>query len=94
MSAQTMKEIPGKRFHNMSENGKWLLAFDTGYIGIYNTETDEFQDYDDPMTAYDLGIGNCVTNSGFLVGAIDGRPAILDIDKKELLLSDKQFDNP
>ena len=83
MSAQTMKEIPGKRFHTMSENGKWLLAFDTGYIGIYNTETDEFQDYDDPMTAYDLGIGNCVTNSGFLVGAVDGRPAILDIDKKE-----------
>lgn len=81
--AQTMMEIPGeKRFHAMSENGKYMLTFETGYIGIYNTETNEFQDYDNPDVAYDLGMGNMVTNDGFLVGDVNGTPSILDIENK------------
>ena len=84
MSAQIMKDIPvERRFHAMSENGKWMLAVDQGYIGILNTETDEYQEYCDGMTGYDLGMGNMVTNDGFLVGNIDGMPSILDIEKKE-----------
>lgn len=43
MSAQTMKELPGLRFHAMSENGKWMLTVEQGWIGILNTETDDFQ---------------------------------------------------
>lgn len=83
MSAQIMKEIPGLRYHAMSENGKWMLAVDNGYIGILNTETDELQEYCDGVTGYTLGMGNMVTNDGFLVGNIDGAPSILDIEKKE-----------
>ncbi len=84
MSAQTMKDIPvERRFHAMSENGKWMLSVDQGYIGILNTETDEYQEYCDGVTGYDLGMGNMVTNDGFLVGNIDGKPSILDIEKKE-----------
>ena len=45
MSAQTMKEIPvQKRFHTMSENGKYMITNDQAYVGIYNTETDEFDE--------------------------------------------------
>lgn len=80
---QTMKEIPGKRYHAMSENGKWMLSVDNGYIGILNTETDELQEYCDGVTGYTLGMGNMITNDGFLVGNIDGKPSILDIEKKE-----------
>ena len=83
MSAQIMKEIPGLRYHAMSENGKWMLSVDNGYIGILNTETDELQEYCDGVTGYTLGMGNMVTNDGFLVGNIDGAPSILDIEKKE-----------
>lgn len=81
--AQTMMEIPvGRRFHAMSENGKYMLTYETGYIGIYNTETNDFFDYDDPNVAYDLGMGNMVTNDGFLVGDVNGAPSILDIENK------------
>lgn len=81
---QMMKDIPvERRFHAMSENGKWMLSVDQGYIGILNTETDEYQEYCDGVTGYDLGLGNMVTNDGFLVGNIDGMPSILDIEKKE-----------
>lgn len=73
MSAQIMKEIPGLRYHAMSENGKWMLSVDNGYIGILNTETDELQEYCDGVTGYTLGMGNMVTNDGFLVGNIDAR---------------------
>lgn len=81
---QMMKDTPvERRFHAMSENGKWMLSVDQGYIGILNTETDEYQEYCDGVTGYDLGMGNMVTNDGFLVGNIDGMPSILDIEKKE-----------
>lgn len=80
---QVMKELPGLRYHAMSENGKWMLSVQQGWIGILNTETDEFQEYDDPMISYDLGLGNMVTNDGFLVGAVDGMPSILDIENKK-----------
>lgn len=83
MSAQIMKELPKMRYHAMSENGKWMLSVDQGYIGILNTETDELQEYCDGVTGYNLGLGNMVTNDGFLVGNIDGMPSILDIEKKE-----------
>lgn len=75
MSAQTMKEIPvQKRFHTMSENGKYMITNDQAYVGIYNTETDEFDEYYDGMkTNYQIGMGNIVTNDGFLVGAVDGQ---------------------
>lgn len=82
MSAQTMKELPGLRYHAMSENGKWMLSVEQGWIGILNTETDEFQEYGGGDVAYDLGLGNMVTNDGFLVGAVDGMPSILDIENK------------
>lgn len=82
MSAQTMKELPGLRFHAMSENGKWMLTVEQGWIGILNTETDDFQQYGGGDIGYNLGIGNMVTNDGFLVGNIDGKPSILDIEKK------------
>lgn len=85
MSAQTMKEIPvQKRFHTMSENGKYMITNDQAYVGIYNTETDEFDEYYDGMkTNYQIGMGNIVTNDGFLVGAVDGMPSILDIENKK-----------
>lgn len=45
---QTMKEIPvHKRFHTISETGKYMITDDQAYVGIYNTETDEF---DETMT--------------------------------------------
>lgn len=77
-------EIPiQKRFHAMSENGKYLLAVDNnGYLGIYNTENGDFQEYTSLDKAYDLGMGNMVTNDGFLVGSIGGMPSILDIENK------------
>lgn len=85
MSAQTMKEIPvQKRFHTMSENGKYMITNDQAYVGIYNTETDEFDEYYDGMkTNYQIGMGNIVTNDGFLVGAVDGMPSILNIENKK-----------
>ena len=82
--AQTMMEIPvERRFHAMSENGKYMLTVDQGYIGIYNTETGEYQDYSNYAISYDLGMGNMVTDDGFLVGNVNGIPSILDIEKKE-----------
>ena len=85
MSAQTMKEIPvQKRFCAMSENGKYMITNDQqAYVGIYNTETDEFDEYYDGITNYQIGMGNIVTNDGFLVGAVDGMPSILDIENKK-----------
>ena len=85
MSAQTMKEIPvQKKFHKISENGKYMITDDQAYVGIYNTETDEFDEYYDGMkTNYQIGMGNIVTNDGFLVGAVDGMPSILDIENKK-----------
>lgn len=80
---QVMKELPGLRYHAMSENGKWMLSVQQGWIGILNTETDEFQEYDDFGISYDLGLGNMVTNDGFLVGAVNGMPSILDIENKK-----------
>ena len=82
--AQTMMEIPvERRFHAMSENGKYMLTVEQGYIGIYNTETGEYQDYSNYAISYDLGMGNMVTDDGFLVGNVNGIPSILDIEKKE-----------
>ena len=85
ISAQVMMEVPiEKRFHAMSENGKYLLAVDNnGYIGIYNTVTGDYQEYSDISTSYGLGMGNMVTDDGFLVGNVNGLPSILDIEKKE-----------
>ena len=84
MSAQTMKEIPVQtRFYAMSENGKYMITNDQAYVGIYNTETDEFDEYYDGITNYEVGKGNIVTNDGFLVGAVDGMPSILDIENKK-----------
>ena len=84
MSAQTMKEIPiPKAFESMSENGKYMITDDQAYVGIYNTETDEFDEYCDGITNYQAGMGNIVTNDGFLVGAVDGMPSILDIENKK-----------
>ena len=81
---QMMKEIPvQKRFYAMSENGKYMITNDQAYVGIYNTETDEFDEYYDGITNYQIGMGNIVTNDGFLVGAVDEMPSILDIEKKE-----------
>ena len=84
-SAQVMMEVPiAKRFHAMSENGKYLLAVDNnGYLGIYNTKTGDYDEYTSLDKAYDLGMGNMVTNDGFLVGSVGGMPSILDIEKKE-----------
>lgn len=82
MPAQTMKELPGLRYHAMSENGKWMLTVEQGWIGILNTETDDFQQYGGGDIGYDLGMGNMVTNDGFLVGCIDGKPAILNIENR------------
>ena len=80
-TAQTMMEInDGRRYHAMSENGKYMLTYETGYIGIYNTETNEYRDYDNPAVGYNLGMGNMVTDDGYLVANIDGAPAILDIE--------------
>lgn len=85
MSAQTMKEIPIQRaFESMSENGKYMITIDQAYIGIYNTETDEYDEYTDAVTDYQVGMGNMVTNDGFLVGAVGGMPSILDIEKQEM----------
>lgn len=84
MSAQTIKEIPiPKAFESMSENGKYMITDDQAYVGIYNTETDEFDEYCDGITNYQAGMGNIVTNDGFLVGAVDGMPSILDIENKK-----------
>ena len=84
MSAQTMKEIPIQRaFESMSENGKYMITIDQAYIGIYNTETDEYDEYTDAVTDYQAGMGNMVTNDGFLVGAVGGMPSILDIENKK-----------
>lgn len=84
MSAQTMKEIPIQRaFESMSENGKYMITIDQAYIGIYNTETDEYDEYTDAVTNYQVGMGNMVTNDGFLVGAVGGMPSILDIENKK-----------
>lgn len=58
---QMMKDIPGLRFHAMSENGKWMLTVEQGWIGILNTETDDFQQYGGGDIGYDLGMGNMVT---------------------------------
>ena len=80
-SAQTMKEIPHYvRFHAMSDNGKYLLGVEQGYIGIYDTETEKLKEWSDPEIGYDLGMGNMVTNDGFLVGCVNGVPSILDIE--------------
>ena len=84
-SAQTMMEIPHYvRFHAMSENGKYLLGVEQGYVGVYDTETGELDEYSDPtgLVGYDLGLGNMVTNDGYLVGNVNGVPAILDIKNK------------
>lgn len=84
MLAQTMKKTNiERRFHAMSENGKYMLTVDQGYIGIYNTETDEYKEWQNVAIGYDLGLGNMVTNDGFLVGCIEGAPSILDIEKGE-----------
>lgn len=83
-SAQTMTEIPyNLRFHAMSENGKYALAVEQGYIAIYNTETGELKQWSDPSIGYDLGMGNMVTNDGYLVGCVNGVPSILDIENDE-----------
>lgn len=60
-----------------------MLTVEQGWIGILNTETDDFQQYGGGDIGYDLGMGNMVTNDGFLVGCIDGKPAILNIEKQE-----------
>lgn len=90
-----MKEIPVRQgFSAMSENGKYMITVLNAYIGIYNTETDEYQEWTDPVINYGLGNGNMVTNDGFLVGYVNGDPAILDIEKKEwTLLPMKESDN-
>lgn len=84
MSAQIMKEIPiQKKFYAMSENGKYMITVDQAYIGIFDTETDEYDEYYDGITNYQVGMGNMVTNDGFLVGAVNGMPSILDIENKK-----------
>lgn len=82
--AQTMIEVPvSAPFHAMSENGKYMVTTITsGEIGIYNTETGEYQEYADPVMSYMLGIGNMVTNDGFVVGNVNEQAAILDIENK------------
>lgn len=82
---QMMKDIPvERRFHAMSENGKYLASVDQGYIGIYNSETDEYKTFENPDEGgYDLGLGNSLTNDGYLCGAMYGAPAILNIETGE-----------
>ena len=82
---QMMKDIPvERRFHAMSENGKYMITNDQqGYVGIYNTETDEFDEYYDGITNYQAGMGNMVTDNGYMVGAVDGMPSVLDIKNKK-----------
>lgn len=82
--AQTMMEIPVEgSFHAMSDNGKYMVTTITsGEIGIYNTETGEYQKYANSAMSYMLGIGNMVTNDGFVVGNVNEQAAILDIENK------------
>ena len=82
---QMMKDIPvERRFHAMSENGKYLASVDQGYIGIYNSETDEYKEFQNPDEGgYNLGLGNSLTNDGFLCGDMHGTPAILNIETGE-----------
>lgn len=84
-----MKKIPEQiRFHYMTENGKYMFNIEQGFIGIYNTETDEYTAIN-PVVAgvtgdrdmgNDLGMGNSATNDGFMVGGFDNRPAIRHIE--------------
>ena len=97
MSSQTLKEIPVKQaFDAMSNNGKYMINFQSSaIIGIYNTETDEYQEYSDPTISYSRGLGNMVTNDGYLVGAVNNKPSVLDIENKTwtpLELKDKDKD--
>lgn len=79
-TAQTCTEIEKPiRFHAMSEDGKYLVNFETGYIGVLNTEDNTFTEWNDAEMNHDLGMGNMVTNDGFLVGCALTTPTLFDI---------------
>lgn len=84
-----MKKIPVQiRFHYMTENGKYMFNVEQGFIGIYNTETDEYTAIEpiiagvtgDRDMGNDLGMGNSATDDGLMAGGFDNRPAIRDIE--------------
>lgn len=84
MTAQKMMELPqNQRFHAMSENGKYMVYGENGVVGVFNTETEEYKEFFDNYETYMLGTGNMVTDDGYIVGAVNESPAILDIEKGE-----------
>ena len=62
-------------FDKMSPDGKVLATQTQGTVYVYDGETDEYFEYvasEDAVTEYyAIGIGNCISNNGIIVGSVN-----------------------
>ena len=70
--AQVTRHHDGFYFDKMSPNGKWMATQEQGYVYMYIQDTDEYLEYlasEDAVTEYyAIGIGNCISDEGTIVG--------------------------
>lgn len=73
--AQTTTYHADFYFDKMSPNGKWMSGHSLGTILLYNANSGEYEEYiaSEDLVAeyYATGIGNCWSNDGILVGAVN-----------------------
>lgn len=69
---QGMYYMPEFYFDKMSPNGKWLATQTEGIVYTYDREQDTYYEYlasEDAVTEfYGIGLGNCISNTGIIVG--------------------------
>lgn len=68
--AQTAEKFDNFSFSKLSQDGTWLVENNNGAVAVYNRKTKDLAESSDPygMQMYMAGLGNCMTNSGKLVG--------------------------
>lgn len=73
--AQVTRHHDGFYFDKMSPNGKWMATQEMGYVFIYAQDGDEYFEHvasEDAVTEYyAIGLGNCISNDGIIVGGIN-----------------------
>lgn len=68
--AQSAEKFEDFTFSKFSQDGNWLVENNNGAIAIYNRARKSLSETGDPdgMQMYMAGLGNCMSNSGKLVG--------------------------
>ena len=79
-SAQYAEKLTQASYSSISPNGTWLAENFEGSVSVYNRATQQRDEFISDMGSFSLGLGNCVSNNGVVVGAADEGAPVLFVD--------------